>query len=378
MNYLIYFFLCIAATGAWCSQKTIALNMIVKNESQVIRDCLESVKEWIDYWVIVDTGSTDGTQQIIHDVLKDIPGELLERPWIDFEHNRNDALEAARHKADYLLFIDADEKLSLASPTKKPLLIKDCYFITVKERRADYQRIFLVHTALPWKWEGVLHESIVCTVPKTFDLLEGVYLLSNTEDGFRSQDLRKYAKDAQILEDALRKDPTNTRYAFYLAQSYWNAGDHELALQWYLKRAGMGGWDQEIFWSLYQAAKLQEILGKPSHMIIKGYENAYQARQSRAEPLYYLANYYLNQNDPLLGYTVAKHALSLPLSQDNVFVETWIYKYGLWLTLANCSFELKMYKEAEEACLKALADKDLPLEIQMKVTNNLSLLNSLK
>ena len=39
--------------------------MIVKNESKIIKRCLDSVKDHIDYWVIVDTGSTDGTQDII-------------------------------------------------------------------------------------------------------------------------------------------------------------------------------------------------------------------------------------------------------------------------------------------------------------------------
>ena len=41
--------------------------MIVKNESAVIKRCLDSVKEIIDYWVIIDTGSTDDTKEIIQD-----------------------------------------------------------------------------------------------------------------------------------------------------------------------------------------------------------------------------------------------------------------------------------------------------------------------
>src|ERR1700732_422892 len=65
-------------------KKTVCLNMIVKDETRVIRRCLESVKPVIDYWVIVDTGSTDGTQAMIKDFMKDVPGELQERPWVDF------------------------------------------------------------------------------------------------------------------------------------------------------------------------------------------------------------------------------------------------------------------------------------------------------
>ena len=46
--------------------------MIVKNEAHVIERCLQSVKSIIDYWVIVDTGSTDGTQKIIKKYLKNM------------------------------------------------------------------------------------------------------------------------------------------------------------------------------------------------------------------------------------------------------------------------------------------------------------------
>ena len=45
--------------------KTITLVMIVKNESETITRCFDSVKDHIDYWVICDTGSTDGTQKKI-------------------------------------------------------------------------------------------------------------------------------------------------------------------------------------------------------------------------------------------------------------------------------------------------------------------------
>lgn len=95
-------------------RKKVCLSMIVKNESKVIVRCLGSVKPYIDSWIIVDTGSTDGTQDIIRNFYEDVPGSVEERPWVDFAHNRNEALVLAKLKfpeADYILTIDADEVL---------------------------------------------------------------------------------------------------------------------------------------------------------------------------------------------------------------------------------------------------------------------------
>jgi len=48
--------------------------MIVKNEADVIGRCLRSVLPFISSWSITDTGSTDGTQAIIQEMLGHLPG----------------------------------------------------------------------------------------------------------------------------------------------------------------------------------------------------------------------------------------------------------------------------------------------------------------
>jgi len=63
--------------------KTIGLSMIVKDEAHVILKCLESVRPLVDYVLVVDTGSTDGTQQIVRDYLshEKLAGIVVEEPW---------------------------------------------------------------------------------------------------------------------------------------------------------------------------------------------------------------------------------------------------------------------------------------------------------
>lgn len=46
------------------------------------------MKPIIDHWVIVDTGSTDDTQDVILRELEGIPGSLDAREWVNFGHNR--------------------------------------------------------------------------------------------------------------------------------------------------------------------------------------------------------------------------------------------------------------------------------------------------
>jgi glycosyltransferase involved in cell wall biosynthesis len=99
------------ATGASPHNRRmrVCLSMIVKNEAAVIERCLASVLPHIDAWAICDTGSSDGTQDLIRRRLVHLPGELIERPWVDFATNRNEALDLARRHGDYALVVDADD-----------------------------------------------------------------------------------------------------------------------------------------------------------------------------------------------------------------------------------------------------------------------------
>ncbi|HEX5958698.1 MAG TPA: glycosyltransferase, partial [Hyphomicrobiaceae bacterium] len=221
----------------------ICLNMIVKNEAHVIRRCLDSLRPVIDTWVIVDTGSSDGTQDIIRAHMKDVPGTLFERPWRNFGHNRTEALELARDTADYLLVFDADDVLTLPPGFAMPQLTRDAYALAMQLGTTAYWRTSLVSTRLAWRYVGVLHEYLDCGSPFNQERLAGPGIIAGI-DGGRGRGLdvaAKYARDARILEQALIDEPDNARYVFYLAQSYRDSGQLQKSLEAYQRRAAMGG-----------------------------------------------------------------------------------------------------------------------------------------
>ena len=59
------------------ARQTVCLNMIVRDDSQVLQECIASVSPFIDYWVIVDTGSEDDTPDLVSHLLSDIPGGFI-------------------------------------------------------------------------------------------------------------------------------------------------------------------------------------------------------------------------------------------------------------------------------------------------------------
>lgn len=94
--------------------------MIVKNEEELLPNCLNSIKDAVDEIIIVDTGSTDNTVNIA----KIFGAKVYHHPWNDsFSEARNHCLNHA--SGDWILQIDADEELEQADIPKLRLAISD-------------------------------------------------------------------------------------------------------------------------------------------------------------------------------------------------------------------------------------------------------------
>lgn len=344
------------------AKSTVCLNMIVKDEKQVIRRCLDSVRPVIDYWVILDTGSTDGTQSIIKEYMKDIPGELHESPWKNWEESRNEALELAKGKGDYILLMDADDVLEFEGEPHFPILTADLYHMWRGSNDFTYLKPQLVKGDLPWKWVGVTHEYLGCDAQYTSETFTHVKYVTK-DGGSTYRDMKKkFLTNVKLLEDGLKKEPKNERYAFYLAESYRDAGEPGKALEWFRKRIEMGGWAEETFWAKFQSALLLQKIGFPLNVVAEALLEAHWFRPHRIEPIYYLAESYNQAGNYPMAYHWLKSMESIPQPEekDALFNMDWINKYGTLFQLSICSYYVGQYEEALRVCNKLLEIKDLP------------------
>lgn len=366
---------------------SICLNMIVKNESAIIRSTLENLTKYVKfaYWVICDTGSTDGTQSIIKEFFagKKIPGELYEDKWENFGHNRTLALERAYKKSDYILIFDADDAFNgdLKLPKLESTKIRlpnsidriGCKFGYGTD--FTWYRPVILNNNIKWKYFGVLHEFIECVepdyTPNSLNLDGNYYIEARTIGGDRNKDDKKYYKDAILLEKALvdEQDPSlKARYTFYCAQSFRDFGDFVNAIRYYKLRITQGHFDEEIHVSYYNAGKLMihimnirtqtntvaDRSGGPSGLpfyseeeIVNTLFDGWTHMKDRSECLYELAKYYRLKGNYAKAYLHAKIGAKIPFPRHRVlFLHKDIYDWRLKDELAINSFYLEKYQES--------------------------------
>jgi glycosyltransferase involved in cell wall biosynthesis len=300
---------------------SICLNMIVKNESHIIRETLEMLLKKIpfSYWVICDTGSTDNTCEIIADFFqqKQIQGELYNHEWIDFAHNRNLALQAAFQKTDWVFVFDADDEIIGNIDLVLNSEVDGYQLHFGFEKGISYQRVLLMNNHINWLYKSVIHEYVICLKSNPrIETLEGNYYIVSGKKGNRSKDPFKYKKDAELLEQSFYEakkinDMIYLRYAFYCANSYKDAMIPEKAMEWYKIVLSNNCGNQEKYFSCLQLYKLCVSMNKKEEGIYYLVE-AHLYDSERVECVYELINHYMNKDQ---------------LKMANMYYETFVRSF---------------------------------------------------
>jgi glycosyltransferase involved in cell wall biosynthesis len=362
----------------------VCLNMIVRNEAARIERCLRSVLPYIDSYVIVDTGSTDDTTTIIHDIMlekqRGIQGHVLTNaPFINFEQARNLALLTGRVWLDterfkdaqlfdslplcYFLLMDADMELRVDDPQwREKLTGADAYDVVQRAGSLSYHNTRLLRHDAPAKYVGVTHEYLDGA---RSEKLDGIWFQDHA-DGANRPD--KCERDIRLLLEALKTDPNNGRSHYYLAQSYKDAGMPVNAAHHYQLRVKLGGWDEEVWHAQLQAARcLKEIKDERwlAEMLL-----ACDMRPSRAEPFYELAKYYREKGKNNLAVMFAEQPVGYP--GDLLFVEDFVYDTGLREEYAIAAFYDKRTRASGfAACNWLTLDPKTPEHSRELARNNL-------
>jgi len=232
--------------------KIVMISMF-KNEATTIRRMLESCYQHIDYWILQNNGSTDGTPEVVKEFFKDknIPGFIyeVEEGWVSFGWNRDHLLQTCLntdHDCDWIMKMDCDEYLEVDEDFDWSYFDNkeiQSFHVTAQNPGCIYYRAWIWNAKLPWKfYHDVAHECIylndgvtgegfqVTDLPRSFRMC-------GTNEGESYTVRTKYISDALKLEEKLIREETmlTDRYHFwYVGKSYMDCfrgdfyplGDH--------------------------------------------------------------------------------------------------------------------------------------------------------
>ncbi|MDA8227394.1 MAG: glycosyltransferase, partial [Desulfitobacterium hafniense] len=245
-------------------QSTITLAMIVKNEAENLKNCLESVHGQVDEIVIVDTGSSDDTLTIA----RSYTDKVYPFVWRDdFSAARNFAISKA--SCEWILSLDADEELVMELGNLRSILASDkkieAYLLPLYNPSSDTGEQYNIFNVLrlfrnngKYQYSGEIHEQVIITEANCVGLTEGVYIRHKMLPSKERR--RKRERNLRLLKKACQKDTRiycqNPFLQYYLGVEWLILGKPAEALP-HLTRAFEGLTDDNI---LFRAPALRYLV----------------------------------------------------------------------------------------------------------------------
>jgi len=272
--------------------------IIAKNEEARIETALKSLVSFCDEIIVVDTGSTDKTKEVASNYTE----KIYDFEWMnDFSAARNFAL--SKCTGDWVIFLDADDEIDLLSQNKIKETIKNAeentagYFLNYqygKSKNLLTPRLFRRSAGL--QFQMPIHEylNIPPKFKNRFQPLPDAIIIHNKKEENNAETLRR---NINILEEAIKKDPQNNHFQFFLGREYFNTGKFHEAIK-ILEKLVQSKNDTTFLYNVYLHLGLCFDKLKDYEQAIGYFQKANSTDGRFAEPLIYEANillYHLKQ-----------------------------------------------------------------------------------
>ena len=325
--------------------KLLQLVMIVKNGSKPLKNTLLAIKDYIDHWTILDNGSTDGSQDSIREILRDIPGNLYEEPFVDFEVSRNRSLELAGTNCEYNIILDDSYILHGGAKIREILennTKNDAFSIIIKDENSLYESTRITRASKNLRFKYKVHEMIIC---KNNLLLndKDIFIIDDIDVKHQQRSSIRHGRDIEILLQEHKKYPKDTRIIFYIANTYLSLGKYDDSLLFYKKRIKLAKEknEHEVYMSFYRIGIIYDFK-KDWTNAEKYYMQAYNMRPFRAEPIYQIAKHYYKMDSLNKAEIFLTNLIKIqipPISLDCFIIDYKIYKFEIPYLLAELYFK---------------------------------------
>jgi glycosyltransferase involved in cell wall biosynthesis len=198
----------------------LSLVMLVKNQEEIVTDVLNRLsKTDIDEFIVVDTGSTDGTLNILKSLSYVI---LHEIPWReDFAYMRNEAAKLAT--GDWIFIADSDELLLTENVDFKDLIallekvMTEEFSISFEQHIADSSAYGIptrLYQPSSSQFFGLVHEELRSiadnhAIPNILTEIAVKNLGADDEQVAKFNNKERYA---HLLAEMCRQEPENPRW----------------------------------------------------------------------------------------------------------------------------------------------------------------------
>ncbi len=305
----------------------LGLVMIVKNEARRISEVLSSYRPHIDAWTILDTGSTDGTQDLVHGELAGIPGSIHEEPFVDFATSRNRALDLHGLSTVFTIMPNGDV-LSGGAELRGFLeahRLDGAGSYRVRISPGHYYHPLVMRAGAGWRYRWRTHECAQGPFPGA--MIPGVTVVRDRGGRTDAEWRARWTRDLELLNLDRQEDPKDPRPYFYLGQTHECLGQYEEALRFFGLRAEMGGYFDEVFESKLRIAKMKVKLKHSWAEVQQAYLEAYAHDPRRAEPLHAIAEHWHDQNLHAITRIFATAAAELPKPPTDLFLDEEVYSW---------------------------------------------------